>query len=141
MAKYRGADGWLHDDSVEGPRRYENKENVKENAPAKKEPDPDVGPRSRCPNCDLSVSWRRLEGFCAACGWGKKESKSKDGETGACCAFLGLITVCPLVGAGMGYAALGFGGLLAGGGLGLALPIGLVVWAATSVSAKKEQTR
>jgi hypothetical protein len=133
MGKYRGADGWIHDDSVDKPRRYENKENL--NASPKKEsnPDPNVGPRSKCPNCDLTHTWRKLEGYCTRCGWGKVESTGVDSDTtGGCCAFAALCLICPLVAGGMGYAFMGFGGLLAGGGLGIAFPVSVLVYAVTS---------
>jgi len=130
VAKYRGSDGWVHDDSVGKPQRYENKENVEENVKedaAKEQP-----MLTQCPNCALSVSWRRLEGHCEACGWGKKQKKTSDGDSGACCAFLGMVVVLPLIGAGVGYALIGGAGLLLGGGIGISVPIGLVVLALNS---------
>ncbi|KKN47419.1 hypothetical protein LCGC14_0663320 [marine sediment metagenome] len=133
MGKYEGADGWLYDDSVDGPSRYQASENVQKPAP-KKDP-----PRklNSCPNCSLGFSWRREEGYCTSCGWGKpKKPKSKD-DGGACCAFLATAIGIPLVSMGMGYGAGGFGGLLVGLGLGCAVPIVVLVLAAASPKKKK----
>jgi len=136
MAKYRGSDGWVHDDSVGNPQRYENKENIKEGVakeqPPTKQLDPSKRPRHKCPNCDLSATWRRLEGHCEACGWGKNQKKPSDSDSGACCAFLGVVIVIPLVAAGIGYGLMGGAGLLIGGGIGLSIPIGLIVLALNS---------
>lgn len=131
VGKYRSADGWLHDDSTEGTQRYKNKDKLQESEKEKL--------HTKCPNCDLTSSWRRLEGYCASCGWGKKEqSKDDDAQIGgACCAVLGMFTVCPLVGMGIGYAAWGFGGSLAGGGIGIAIPIGFIVFALVSATSSR----
>lgn len=171
MAKYRGQDGWLHDDSVEGPRRYHNKEKVSgpqqkrkvrtkcpncnadtgwrrmearcalcgwREAPPTAQADPNKGPRSKCPNCDLSVSWRRLEGYCRNCGWGRSKSTDPDRDVKeigyCCCGTLAFLILSPLIGAGMGYGVWGLGGLLVGTGIGLAIPIGVMVLALISAS-------
>jgi len=134
MAKYRGADGWIYDDSVSGPRRYENKD-VVEPEKQKKE-DPPVKKLNQCPNCRLTACWRREEGYCNNCGWGKEEGgiepptppqkkKKQKSADAFCCFLLGVFIVCPLVGAGMGYGFGGFGGLLVGVGLGVGIPFGL----------------
>jgi len=171
MAKYRGKDGWLYDDSAENSQHAESEEKAQESAPKKKhtkcpnchhdtfwrrleglctycgwvegppteQPDPTIGPRSSCPNCCVASSWRRLEGVCKNCGWGKKKSEVRANDGGACCAAFGIMAVCPLIGAGIGYAAMGFGGMLIGGGLGVAAPIALTVWAATTATRTRQK--
>ena len=100
--KYRGSDGWLHDDTA-GNRRYQNTESTQSNKP-KTDHEPD-----------------------------------SNGEgAAACCAMLGACVVASLIGMGMGYGFGGLGGLLAGLGLSLCLPVGIVLLAALSGSKKKD---
>ena len=144
MGKYRGADGWLHDDSADKPKRYEHKENLSESAAPQEKPAPKL---TRCPNCALGASWMRLEGYCRSCGWGKKEAKEEQAETtkltdqefGACCGWLTALMVLPLIGSGVGYANSGFGGLLVGVGIGIALPIAFLVWVG-AIGSKKQSS-
>lgn len=120
VSKYRGSDGWLHDDGVD-PQRYENVENVQPAQTEKKK-------YSRCPNCDLSITWRREEGLCTHCGWGKIEDEEGDKAFAmGCLVLVGLAIVCPLVGMGIGYGIGGFGGLVVGFGLGIAVPIAVLI--------------
>lgn len=120
MSKYRGNDGWLHDDNVGKPQRYKNSEDTN---PPKRTPKKFL---NKCPNCGLHVTWRRLEHRCTACNWGRKDSKHTPTEASTgCCFFAGITIVLPLVGAGIGQGLAGFGGLLAGFGLGISVPIGI----------------
>ena len=136
MGKYRGKNGWLHDDSVGKPQRYTESENVQEPAPRSEEP-PKPDKLDTCPNCAFDVAWRREEQYCAACGWGKEKPISGD-NAGACWILIGLFTVCPLVSTGMGYAIGGVGGLMVGLGVGLAVPIGLCIFAANYTKKERE---
>jgi len=128
--KYRGSDGWLHDDTA-GNRRYQNTENTQANKP-KDKPKTD---HKKCPNCTFSVSWRIMEQHCDRCGWGKPESNGEGAL--ACCAFIGVALVVVLVSMGIGYGVGGFGGLIAGLGIGLSLPVGLIFLMSMSGSKKE----
>lgn len=112
MGKYRGSDGWLHDDSI-GSRRYHHRDSVS-GPPSREHPD-------KCPNCGFAVSWRRMEGICDRCDWGKPPTKPmSEAELAGCCGMVGVVIALPLLGTGMGYAFGGFGGLLAGLGIAVA---------------------
>lgn len=120
MGKYIGSDGWVHDDSVDGPQRYTNKEGVF--GPAPKKPPTN---HTKCPNCQLSTSWRMMEQQCMNCGWGRPKA---DGDvTAACCAVMAIAVVITLIGTGLGFWLGGFGGSLVGLGLSLATVFGFVV--------------
>ena len=139
--KYRGEGGWLHDGSTE-PRRYQNRDVTK-------------GPRGqsreekklldKCPNCDFSVSWRRMEHYCDYCGWGKSKDNSNgdniDGNTVlGCCGMIGATVILTLVGTGMGYGIGDLGGMFIGLGLGLALPVVAILVAFYDDGEKRTKT-
>ena len=93
-----------------------------------------------CPNCTTHYGWRREEHYCTWCDWGKPKSKPmSDEEVSACCGIFFSAIVLPLVFMGMGYTWGGVGGLVAGLGLGLAIPCGLVFYIIASTSAKKTE--
>jgi hypothetical protein len=138
MGKYQGADGWVYDDGVT-PRRYENREKVGPDSA----PNQEKKKLTECPNCNSPVSWRREEGYCVYCGWGKglAESSSDSSTAGVagCLFLLGALAVCPLVGMGMGYGVGGVAGLLIGLGFGIAAPIALIIAIAASGNEDKSK--
>jgi len=152
MKQYRGADGWINEDGKE-PRRFKSREDTKPkpkaNKPEPTKPAKAVRPNlDRCPNCTFGVSWKRVEGYCGHCGWGKKSSDWDDwdppitaGASGdgalACCGMVGASIIACLVGMGMGYGVGGWAGLLIGLGLGALLPVGLL-FLMHSATSKKE---
>lgn len=119
--KYRGSEGWIMGDG-ERPRRYKDKDVVGrhgEKPPAPKEP-------LRCPYCN-SIDWRQDTGHCATCDWsiddlesGPRHSKDDDSVLVCCSLLLGAPAVV-LVLMGMGYGAMGGGGLILGAGAGVLL--------------------
>jgi len=143
MSKYRGSDGWLNDDGV--TRRYHSQDKTKPRETAA-DSTPKRPKLDRCPNCTFTIYWRVVEGYCKHCGWGKKDSDwagwtppvTSDGGVGlACCGMVGVSAVLSLVLMGMGYGFGGFGGMIAGLGLGLAAPVGLII--AASMTGKKKE--
>lgn len=131
MGKYRGSDGWLHDDTV-GPRRYHNRD-ITSGQPSKQPP-------KECPNCASTALWRRMEGVCRQCGWGKPESTPMSDEGAAfCCGLLCVSSVLPLVAMGVGYGFGGFGGLLVGLGLSGGALMGVVMFCVVIAGSSKEK--
>lgn len=129
MKEYRGADGWVNDDGVTW--RYQSREDTKPRESASKPKRPKL---TSCPNCLFSVRWRREEGHCDHCNWGKKQSDwdsweppvtSGDGRDSmlACCGLAGASVVLGLVLMGMGYGFGGFGGMVTGLGLGVVIVV------------------
>lgn len=133
--KYRGADGWLYDDSVQKPQRMQKKEKL--DSPAS--PKGQETTYEHCPNCEHRFGWRQMEQRCIACGWQAKQEEqvttsSPDG--GACVALLAVVLVPTPVFAGVGMVLFGFGGLVAGIGLGLLGTLGIL--GAAMIAASKE---
>lgn len=54
-----------------------------------------------------------------------------------CCAVVLMAMILPLVGMGMGYTWAGFGGLLIGLGVGIAIPLGLTALACVTAPKKE----
>lgn len=106
--KYRDADGRLNDDSVNGPRRFEAREDTK---PGRAQAEP-TAPASTA----------------------KKDAATVAG----CLVLAGMMAVCPLVGMGIGFGAGGWGGLLLGLGLGIAVPVGVMVACIVVAGAKRK---
>ena len=154
MTKYRGADGWIHDDGV--TRRYHNRDDTKPEKAAEKAAEraaddtkPERPKLTTCPNCPFSIKWRREEGYCDHCGWGKtqgdwdnwKPPVTAGGGGGdgalACCGMVGVAIIACLVGMGMGYGIGGWGGLLVGLGLGITVPVAFIFVMLASTSKKE----
>ena len=130
MTHYRGSDGWIYDGG-ERPRRYPSREKIDKPPQRQRKKARPKKLYSKCPNCGYSSSWRRMEGYCTHCKWGKPEGAKTSDEPPVegcftCLGILGGSAVLSLVLAGMGYAMLGAGGLIAGFGLGLVLPVGVM---------------
>lgn len=88
----------------------------------------------------MSVSWRRMEGICDRCGWGKPPSKPMtDADFAGCCGIIGAVTVLPLVGMGMGYGYGGLGGLFVGLGVAIGLILAFFMYCVTSVGSKADK--
>lgn len=138
--KYRGKDGWLQDDSLDKPQRYDEFTSAPKPVP-KKKPLPE---RRSCPNCPSLYSWRRKERYCVACGWGKtkksenEKTKISDSECGYCVGLVAAFTIFPLMLIGMGYSIGGFGGMLFGAAIGYMIPTGFCIAALMKSTKKKE---
>jgi len=136
--KYRGADGWLHDDGVSGPRHYEDRENVSTPHAAEKKTRPC---RGSCPNCRMSATWRVLDGKCSNCNYEEEGDLAYPDDSGktlvACCASIALALGGVFVGAGVGYWLGGGGGLVAGIGLALVAEV-MVICALTFGSSRSK---
>ena len=139
MGKYQGKDGWLHDDSVDGTSRYKKSESTQK----PKQPPKPKKKHDRCPNCSMSHCWRREEGYCTSCGWGKTESAKKEDNDGGiyCCFAAAALIILPLLGTGMGYGFGGFGGMIAGFAIGLAVPVVVMAYAVSTAPKKKGQQK
>jgi hypothetical protein len=138
MGEYSGKDGWVFDEN--GARRVPNKENVQEPAERPKPPPKKpTKPLRRCPNCNQTFSWRRMENRCTLCGWkgGEVEQKSTNDDGINCCLAIGIFIAVPLIGMGIGYMVGGFGGLLAGLGIGIGLLVVVLIAGITLENERK----
>ena len=134
--KYQGKDGWLHDQEG-NTRRYHSRDFV-DNPKAPRPPS--MRPKlDNCPNCPHTVTWRKEQGYCGSCDWGKEQEDwdnyvaprgsdgTNDGVLGICGLIGASVALC-FVGSGIGFAVGGAGGLIAGLGLGMAFPVAFIFW-------------